>query len=532
MKTKNSFVIIVILILGGLLSSGNIVSQGIQDQITGKAFLKNPKKPVLQFSFSGVQDFKHFDFHKKQSIDVDTPHPDSIISYCMSSLSMKEIYTYDNHENTIAYRRQYLNPGAWVNAYQILNSFDGNGNVLTSLLQNWQNNIWVDSSRITNTYDGNGNMLTNLLENRVSGNWVNASLGNFTYDGSGNNLTETDQVWDGSGWVNSTLITNTYNGTGKKLTSQTQQWDGTSWTNSMLETWTYDGTGNNLTAMVQQWDGSNWLYSSLETWTYDASGNNLSYLSQSSWDGITWVNNWTIIYTYDSNGNQLTELDQMWQDPDWQNYALSTYTYDNNGNRLTYLYQNWYGSWTNYSRGTSTYDGNGNCLTEIHQLWNANTWRNYVKSEYTYQNNMINGDGFGWNGGDWVPGESSLSLRLPNNGNPLIFFQNMAYNAKAYWSLYPTGTKDFNTLPSSLLMIYPNPANNYLTLKPNLNQPEQVCFNLINFSGTIVSSYNEGIIQPDSQTFTIYTGNLPAGEYILEMKAGNIREKQKVTIMK
>ena len=503
MKTKSYYILIIILITIVLLSSEHVVSLGIKDQITGKTFLKNPDKPAPQFSFSSVQDFKHYDFHKNQSVDIDAPHPDSIFSYSMSSLSMKEFYTFDSHKNTVTYRRQYLYLGAWINAYQILNSFDGNGNVLISLLQNWQNNIWVDSSRITNTYDGNGNMLTNLLENRVSGSWVNASQGTFSYDGSENNLTKTDQVWDGSSWVDTILYTNTYNSTGNKLTS-----------------------------LTQQWDGSNWVNSSLETWTYDASGNNLSYLSQSSSNGITWTNNYTIIYTYDDNGNQLTELDQLWQDPDWMNYSMSAYTYDNNGNRLTYLYQVWYGSWTNYSQGTSTYDGNGNCLSVIHQLWNANTWRNYAKSEYTYQNNIVNGDGFGWNGGDWVPGDSFFSLRLYNNGNPVIFFENMAYHAKVYWSLYPTSTKDLSNLPKSLFMIYPNPATNYLSIKTNLNQQEQVNIDLVDFSGKIVATYSEGIIQPGGQTFTIYTGNLLAGEYILQMRAGNTIEKQKVTIIK
>ena len=442
MKTKTTFIITVILIILGPFSPGHVVCQELQDNIAGKAFLKKPEKTTPQFSFSNVTDFKKFDFRNKQSADINDPHPDSIISYSVSSWSMKELYTYDSHENTVAYRRQYLNPGAWVNSIQILNTFDESGNVLVSLMQNWQNYSWADSSRITNTYDGNGNMLTNQLENMVSGSWMNSSLVTYTYDGSGNNLTETDQAWDGASWVNTSLYTNTFNGDGLKLTSQTKQWDGAAWANAMLETWTYDGSGNNL-----------------------------SYLSQASWDGISWMNNYTIIYTYDDNGNQLTELDQMWQDPDWWNYALTTNTYDVYGNRLTYLYQMWSDSWTNYSCGTSTYDGNGNCRTEIHQLWNANTWRNYAKSEYTYQNNMINGDGFGWNGGDWVPGDSFLSLKLQNNGNPLLFFGDMAYNAQAYWSNSPSGTKNILPMPSALLTVYPNPANNYLTLKQAIDQP-------------------------------------------------------------
>ena len=532
MKTKSTFVIIVILIIGGLFSPGPVVSQVIKDRITGKTTLKKPVKSIDQFSFSNVMDFKKFNFRKKQSVDSNDPHPDSIISYSVSSSSMKELFTYDSYENTIAYRRQYLNPGAWVNAFQILNTFDASGNVLGSLLQNWQNNTWADSSRITNTYDGNGNMMTNLLENMVSGSWMNASLGSYTYDGSGNNLTETDQQWDGAAWANSILYTYTYDGTGNKLTSQVQQWDGTVWVNSGLETWTYDASGNTLTAMVQQWDGTNWIYYSLETWTYDAGGHNLTYLEQASWDGITWSNYYAITYTYDANGNELTELDQMWQDPDWMNYSLITFTYDTQGNALTYIYQIWpgTGTWVNYSRGTNTYDQNRNCLTEIHQLWNANEWRNYAKCEYTYQDNMINGDGFAWNGGDWVQGEGPIRLKMQDNGKAFIFFENMAYNAQAYWSYYPTGTKNIYPMPSSSLTIYPKPAKDHLTLKPSLDQPESVSFILFDLSGRTITGYNEGLIQACGQTFTIYTGDIPAGEYIVQMRAGNTLEKQKVII--
>ena len=534
MKTKNSFLIIVILIIGGLFSSGSVVSQNVSKYVIKNPQVKTAIKTIQKPSSSKVVEFKHPCFIKQLSGTLSAPHPDTIISYTTAAISMKEVYTYGSLATPLSYRRQYLWPSGWVNDFHVINTLDVNGNELTSLLKDWQNNSWVDSSLITNTYDADGNMLTNLLQDMDGGIWVNMNLGTFTYDVNGSILTELDQEWDGANWVNINFLTYTYDGTGNMLTSMGQNWNGASWDNMSMSTFTYDVTGNELTCLYQEWDGAVWGNSNLETWTFDASSNNLSYLYQ-YWDGAAWINGYTDIYTYDSSGNQLTWLEQGWQDPAWENSMLTTYTYDNNGNELTYLNQNWYGDgdWTNYSNGTFTYDESGNSVSRIWQLWRyANGWVNYKKVAYSYQNSMINGDGFGWNGGNWVAGEWYLNIGLNNAGNPLEFYSGLAYNAMAYYSTWPTSTRDLNNSLSSFLTVYPNPATNYLNLCPNLGQSENVCFKLYDFSGRIVANYNKGIVQPGGQTFTIYTGSLQAGEYILEMKAGNVIEKKKVTIIK
>ena len=536
MKTKNSFLLLVILIIGGLLSSGSVFSQGFSDKVIRKNPQNFPVKTLHKPSSSKIQEFKYPCLQPKLSVSPSAPHPDTIASYSTASISMKEYYNYDSLASTVKYLRQYLTPNGWATSFQVVNTYDGTGNDLTSLLQEWRNNSWVDSSRIENTYDLTGNMLTNLLQNIVSSAWVNVNMGTYTYDASGNILTEMDQVWDTTGWVNTNFNTYTYDANGYKLTAQTQQWDGTSWANSSLTTWTYDGTGNMLTALNQFWDGANWVNSGLETYTYDANGNELTYLSQSSYDGITWTNWYQITYTYDTSGNMLTEWDQMWQDPDWMDYSLLTQTWDNNRHRLTYIYQVSYapGSWQNYSHGIQTYDENGNCLTFINQLWNANAWRNFEKDEYLYQPNMITGNAYGWNGGDWVSKDGAVTIYLNYHGSSISLFTStgFTYTAIVHYSNWPTGIKDLTNLPSSLLKVYPNPANKFLMLKLNLTNSGQVFFKLTDYSGKTVASYNKGIVQPGGQTFTINTDNIPAGEYILQMNAGYVIEKKKVTIIR
>jgi hypothetical protein len=534
MKTINSFKIIFLFIIGGLFLSGVSVSQNFSDHIIRMNPEKFPAKSINKPSSSKVHEFK-FPCLQQKLIIIPKPHADTIILYSTASMSMKEFYTYDSLESTMSYRRLYLTPDGWVNSFLITNTYDGIGNILTSLLQEWRNNSWVDSSRIVNTYDPDGNMLTNLLQNMVSSVWVNFGLGTYTYDANGNILTEMDQEWDGANWANITLYTYTYDGSWNKLTAQNQQWDGTSWFNSTLDTWTYDGAGNMLTAMNQYWDGTVWVNSSLDTRTYDVDGNLLIYLSQYSEDGITWSNNYQEIYTYDANGRMLSQLIQMYQDPDWVNYELLTDTYDANGNRLTYLVQEWYdvGPWQNYSHGIQTYDENGNCLSFINQLWNANAWRNYEKDEYSFQPNLINGDAYGWNGGDWVLKDGNLQITLNNDGNYITFVSySFSYNAKVYYSIFPTGTNDFNNLNSTSLSVYPNPATDYLILGLTLRQSENVCFKMYDFSGRIVANYYEGLIKSGEKTFRINTENIPAGEYILQMKAGKVIEKKKVVILK
>jgi len=125
-----------------------------------------------------------------------------------------------------------------------------------------------------------------------------------------------------------------------------------------------------------------------------------------------------------------------------------------------------------------------------------------------------------------------MNIGLNNNGSPVSFFSGIAYNADVYYSSYITGTNNFSNHAPSLLLVYPNPAYQFMTLKINLTNPGQTVFRLSDYSGKPVLSFNKETVQPGEQTFTINTGNIPTGEYILQMNAGNVIEKKKVTIIK
>ena len=105
------------------------------------------------------------------------------------------------------------------------------------------------------------------------------------------------------------------------------------------------------------------------------------------------VNNQREIYTYDENNNRIVWLDQYWSNSIWKNSRRWTYTYDENNNQIEYIDQHWYN--------------------------NLNTWRNYAKHIYTYEEILaitISDNGY-------IPNHYNLSQSYPNPFNPTTTIQ-------------------------------------------------------------------------------------------------------------
>ena len=77
--------------------------------------------------------------------------------------------------------------------------------------------------------------------------------------------------------------------------------------------------------------------------------------------------------------------------------------------------------------------------------------------------------------------------------------------------------------------VYPNPANNFLTVHLDVNLNESVKGQLFNLNGQFVK---ELLIPANQNNYTLTTGELESGVYLLRLISGNIMYNKKITIVK
>lgn len=232
-------------------------------------------------------------------------------------------------------------------------------------------------------------------------------------------------------------------------------------------------------------------------------------------------------------GEKLTQLEQYW-DGGWFDAVLFTNTYDEYGNWISYVGQQWTGEeWWNMSAATMTYDMDGNCLSRIDQFWVGTDWQNTRKSEYEYQPGLIIGHGFKWEGEQWIAGDTyTMNVTLNNEGEPITFYTGNCHLVEVYYAGFGVGMPEKGKEQSLMFSVYPNPAKESMTIKPEINQPEWFSIRLFDLSGKNVHVLYEGIMQPCAQPITFNTHELPVGLYILEMRAGTSSSRQKVGIIR
>ena len=479
MNVKSSVKIIGTVIICSLISAAPLFSQGL----SGKFKMGNNKKMT---------------FHPVETIYL----PDTVISYNTSYPSKKEIYLYDQ-ETIKTDRVQTMVAGIWTNFTLTTNTLNPNLNILHSLLQKWQNNTWVDSSKSEYDYDLNGYLSTILVQNMKNGNWEKSDSDIYVHDASGNVLSEKYLHWDGTTWVNGYFFIYTYDSSGFIINTLVEVGgSGGTWVNAGQAIQTYDASGNYLTDLNQEWNGTSWDNNLLETWTWDSNHHNLTYLRQ-NWFNNAWENTSSDTNTFDGNGNMVTKLELSWANNTWYNLYLSTYTYD----------------------------GSGNCLTFLDQEWNSGAWVNFTNQEFSYQSKLIYGDAFNWDGTSWVPGEWWMNLELNNNGDPQSLFTGTVYAADVYYSSYINGISNQDHLKGESFSVFPNPANSVLTVKANFTIPGNVSCRVSDLSGRLVLIMTREKLE-QGQTITLLTGNIPAGDYFIEIKAGNTTEMKKVTVVR
>ncbi len=273
----------------------------------------------------------------------------------------KTIYAYNGQYKEIGFVSSDSLVGSWINTNSCANySYDSNNNLLSQTYQNWSGSAWVNNYQLINTYDVLNNKLTEITQywNSSSSAWVNARKRTYTYDSFNNKLSELNQNWKASNstWINDDYFDwyiYTYDSHNNIVTSITKRWlnINMAWMNYKKDSVSYNLNDEYISFIKQSWSGT-WNNSSKMTNIVYSSGDLVSYEWQ-YWNGTAFDPGNKYQDLYNSNHKIINSIRQNWSTTltSWVNSTKIDYTYDINGNEITYLNQQWYqATWVNFFR--------------------------------------------------------------------------------------------------------------------------------------------------------------------------------------
>lgn len=372
---------------------------------------------------------------------------------------------------------------------RITRSINTTSKIVTDLDQYWQSNSWTNYTRTTSSFDNGWNILNQLTEEWVSNAWVNYSFETYTYASNGNLTIWLYQTWASNAWVNSSR-----------------------------DSYTYDSGGNMLTDILEKWEVNAWVYDAKLTYTYDAHGNILTATIQ-SWQSNEWNNSIKWINTYNSSDQLLTTIVQFWQANSWGDFEKGIYSYNTNGYTSVILIQMWQtNAWMDFIKETFTYDAGNNLLVLLTEIRETSSWTYAYRHIYSYDGdgNSITGKYEEWSGNSWHPGESSLDIISQNETGYYVY----GYRYEASFVSYVTGLTGI-PLPGAELKIYPNPADDRITIERSSSEPGMMP-TLVIFG----SDGREMIRQPANSSHTdLDISHFSPGLYFINLIGDNGVEK-------
>jgi hypothetical protein len=304
----------------------------------------------------------------------------------------------------------------WNNNWRTTNTINSDENIIEKFTEHWDgiNTTLSNAVRFTYTYDGNESLTEELLE-RWNIYWEPNRRDTYAYDSIGNRTSWLWESWNLGVWKNVLYHQYAYDSTGNVTIKIMQNWDGSAWENAGRDTYYYDGSGYLIQILEELWSFSYWDSASTITYLYDSNGNRIGELE---------VNSHKYTYTYDTNNNQTEWLVEVWDAPQsnsWRVNQVHTYTYDGNSNQIEWLKEVWDNSIPGlilFEREIYSYDVNGTQTELLEQQHDfISSWINYKKYYFDTDTNC---------------------------SQPLTPIETIS--------------------PSNQLSVYPNPANNNITI--------------------------------------------------------------------
>jgi hypothetical protein len=353
----------------------------------------------------------------------------------------------------------------------------------------------------------------------ITSDWVENTM-QITHYNISNRLDEKlIKEWNGNAWEDEEMINYTYTSFGMNDVVITKNWNGTAWVNHKKSEYTYDTTTYNMEAYnYYTWNGTAW--ENVQQSLFTTSGGMIDEIIVQNWNNGSWEDTLKYICGYDFNMYQNLEIEYKWINAQWEESRKEEYANDYNGmwlERVTsiwdgaaweyehmydYTYVNpyevgewihsiWDGSsWVEYERMINTYDMGYTLLETLFQLWDGSAWQDDYRDTYLYPGTgscyEIETISEYWSGAAWE--------------NDVKCFE--------VWCDLTIGISE-NDCDENVLLIYPNPACDYLNVEIDQKTEiwifnsfgEEVFKKLLSESTRLdISNLSEGIYFINAQT--------------------------------
>ncbi len=141
--------------------------------------------------------------------------------------------------------------------------------------------------------------------------------------------------------------------------------------------------------------------------------------------------------------------------------------------------------WENNVQYTYTYDASNNQTSDLRQDWNGSTWVNIWQYAYSYDGNSFN--------------MTDTYKEWNDEGTKVIYGDSSYYYYHTVLGINDLMGKEKN------IVIYPNPANNKITISNNKEIPEEAIVSIFEISGQKVLQekfHNQKLIEIDVSRLT------------------------------
>ncbi|QEC66782.1 T9SS type A sorting domain-containing protein [Panacibacter ginsenosidivorans] len=450
---------------------------------------------------------------------------------------------------------------------QTVNAQSGNTDTAVYQYQTPGSSIWINSSMNVSTYnsDCKYSQIETYLWNDISATWYNYSKVTYSYDAAGILLQELDQQWNNvaSDWQNQNLIKYTTSGNIKKRS--TAQWNSidNQWHKTELDVDSVDGNGNVVKNAI--WFGVNDTLqpASRTKYLYNEQQQKAGELSYQITNGIynkskyNYTNNdlsvevkglyrfneqdpWQNSTKDFTNLSAVTKLKsfhllQIYADGQWYNIYRDSFTYTNNNQLNTAYHQYWDfyvdSAWKKFYIDQQDYYKDGSLHHVYSVPWGENPYGNYCsKVTYTHHGCMLQLQAIT----DDEHARYSSALR---QGSNKYIFDALPVKYSKTKSIVPhymlvtrkaslQATVSANAItPASGVIVYPNPAKDYVKLQVTDMSLRNAHIVLTDISGKTVYT---GVYNNTTQT--IQLPKLTAGIYLLHLQSGTKIITQKLVI--
>ncbi len=324
--------------------------------------------------------------------------------------------------------------------------------------------------------------------NPDSGYLINMQRYLYTYDDYGYQLTEMRQVWDltASQWSNSYLDSTYYDADGKLLQEVNLNWDFSlnQWAYFSKDEYQYDSAGNLVVKSSYSWDNANAQWTPSEKIEYVYNNGLMSTETHYFYDtgSQLWYPAYRVDYFYNDNGDlteaiSFTVAGYAGGVAVWQNNMKYQVVYDAQGRHIadtTFMWDSNDSVWVYDENNSAQYDGSGNLLQNIKRVWDTtnNQWLNQEFMQVAYNLSASASQGV-------YPDDIIIDIPVVNLPVSATFSawdttsQSWVYQRK-YTLVYGEVTTPVDNFPDGALLLYPNPASDYVYLNVAALSPSMV----------------------------------------------------------